>query len=117
MIRLVERREGVPMAGRLRIRVAMLAVMAVASMAGGCAGTGSSGADQNDPYESFNRQVFELNDKVDRNFAEPVAKGYNAVVPEPARDGIHNVLANLDEPVTLANDILQGEALHATQTL
>lgn len=102
---------------RFRARFAIFAVMAAASLAGGCASTNSAADDQNDPYESFNRKVFALNEKLDQNFAEPVAKGYNAVVPEPARDGIHNALTNLDEPVTLANDILQGEALHAIETL
>ena len=72
---------------------------------------------QNDPYEPTNRAIFGMNQSVDRNFAKPVAKFYNHVVPEPARDGIHNVLYNLDLPVTFANDILQGEGKRAGQTL
>jgi phospholipid-binding lipoprotein MlaA len=38
------------------------------------------------------------------------------VVPEPARDGIHNFLTNLDEPVTFANNVLQGDATGAAHT-
>ncbi|MGB8364285.1 MAG: VacJ family lipoprotein [Rhizomicrobium sp.] len=107
------------MFGRLRGCYAVFSVVMLASLAGGCASTNSPAADngQNDPYESFNRHVFALNETLDKNIAEPVAKGYVDVVPDPARDGIHNFLTNLDQPVTLANDILQGEPLHATQTV
>ncbi len=107
------------MRGRFHGCFAVLAVLTLASLTGGCASTNSSvaGGDQNDPYESFNRKVFALNETLDKNFAEPVAKGYVDVVPEPARNGIHNFLTNLDKPVTFANDILQGEPIHATQTL
>ena len=82
----------------------------------GCA-TAPVGTDENDPYEATNRQVFELNQSFDRNFAKPVAVFYNDTVPEPARDGVHNFLTNLDLPVTFANDVLQGEVTRAGETL
>ena len=47
--------------------------------------------------------------------ARPIAKGYRAVVPEPVRDGIHNALTNLNSPVVLANDVLQGDGDKAVQ--
>ena len=31
------------------------------------------------------------------------------VLPEPARDGIHNLVTNLHAPIVLANDVLQGD--------
>ncbi len=107
------------MACRLQILPIAFCVFALASLTGGCASTSSpaADADQNDPYESFNRQVFTFNDAVDQNVALPVAKFYTDVLPEPARDGIHNFLDNLNTPVTLANDLLQGELLRATQSL
>jgi phospholipid-binding lipoprotein MlaA len=61
--------------------------------------------------------MFAVNEKLDKNVAEPAAKFYSRAVPEPARDGVHNFLTNLSSPVTFANDILQGEPLHAVQTL
>src|SRR5947207_4265344 len=81
----------------------------------GCATTTGNGSanDQNDPYEAQNRKVFEMNESLDRNVALPVATFYVHAVPEPMRDGIHNFLVNLDVPVTLANDVLQGEAKRA----
>jgi phospholipid-binding lipoprotein MlaA len=101
------------MAPLLRNLAAALFVLTAA----GCATTpGGPGADQNDPYEAQNRKLFELNQSLDKNFMLPVAKGYVAVVPEPARDGIHNFVVNLDVPVTFANDVLQGEANRAGET-
>ncbi|PYK31655.1 MAG: hypothetical protein DME57_02920, partial [Verrucomicrobia bacterium] len=85
----------------------------------GCAtttGTGSAN-DQNDPYEAQNRKMFEMNQSLDRAVALPVATFYVHAVPEPMRDGIHNFLVNLDVPVTLANDVLQGEAERAADSL
>jgi phospholipid-binding lipoprotein MlaA len=38
------------------------------------------------------------------------------VVPEPVRDGIHNALTNLNSPVVLANDVLQGDGTKAANT-
>lgn len=95
----------------------LFAVFTLASLTGGCASTSGMANDQNDPYESINRKVFAFNDALDQHFALPAAKVYKAVVPEPARDGIHNALTNLSSPVTLANDILQGDVAHAAQTV
>lgn len=79
----------------------------------GCA----NAPDPNDPYESYNRQMFDFNQKVDKAVIKPVAQAYVTVVPTPARDGVHNFLVNLDLPVTFANDILQGEIERSSETL
>ncbi|MCB1563799.1 MAG: VacJ family lipoprotein [Alphaproteobacteria bacterium] len=62
-----------------------------------------------DPFEETNRQVFAFNNAVDKAVIHPIAKGYNEVVPQPARTGITNVLRNLKTPTTLANQLLQGD--------
>lgn len=82
----------------------------------GCASTDDP-TGVNDPYESTNRQIFALNQKLDHYLVAPTAEAYVSVVPEPARDGIHNFLLNLDLPVTFANDVLQGEVDRATDTV
>jgi phospholipid-binding lipoprotein MlaA len=71
----------------------------------------------NDPLEPANRVSYEVNDAIDRAVLEPAARGYRAVVPPPVRTGIGNVLANLRSPVTLVNDLLQGEGERARITL
>lgn len=101
-----------------RLSSIVLSVGMLAALLGGCAssGTATSTPDQNDPYESFNRKMFAINDALDRNVALPAAKFYVRVVPTPARNGIHNGLENLSSPVTLANDVLQGDPKRAAQT-
>ena len=88
-------------------------VLGVGLLLTGCA-TDPTGA--NDPYQETNRAVFDFNNKVDEHILEPTARAYVAVVPDPARQGIHNFLLNLDLPVTFANDLLQGEGQRAAET-
>lgn len=63
----------------------------------------------NDPLEPMNRKIFDVNEFVDRILLRPVAKVYVAVVPEQGRDAIRRVLDNLNEPIVMLNDTLQGE--------
>ena len=70
-----------------------------------------------DPWEKYNRHVHAFNQVVDRVFAKPVAQVYVAVLPQPVRLGIGNVLNNLGQPVTLVNNLLQGDPRGAANTL
>ena len=63
--------------------------------------------EDNDPIEGFNRAIFWFNDKVDVYFLEPVATGYDYVIPEVAQDGVRNFLDNLNYPVHLLSDVVQ----------
>ena len=49
-----------------------------------------------DPWESWNRGIYKINDKLDRAIAKPVASGYVRVVPQPIRTGVTNFFDNLD---------------------
>jgi phospholipid-binding lipoprotein MlaA len=42
---------------------------------------------------------------------------YRHAVPKPARDGVHNVLSNLGEPLVFLNDLLQLRPDRALRTL
>lgn len=94
------------------------------AIAGACALAGcTSGSDsprsaaQNDPYETTNRSFYASHQVLYKNVIRPVAVFYTRSVPEPARDGLHNFLVNVDLPVTFGNDLLQGEALRSGETL
>ncbi len=63
----------------------------------------------NDPLEPFNRGVFWFNEAVDRALIEPASRVYRAVVPDPLKTGLRNVLQNLRSPLTIANQALQGD--------
>jgi len=62
-----------------------------------------------DPIEPVNRVVFEINDKVYFWALKPVAKGYNAVVPEPVRISVRNFFRNIAMPIRFVNSLLQGK--------
>lgn len=64
-----------------------------------------------DPYERWNRGVYKFNDALDRGVIKPVARFYRHVVPQPARTGVSNFLANLNTPTIAINDLLQGKPL------
>ncbi len=61
-----------------------------------------------DPLEPMNRAIFGFNDVVDQALIEPLAKGYVALLPQFMRDAVQNFMHNLQAPVDVANDLLQG---------
>jgi len=69
-----------------------------------------------DPFEPINRKVFEFNVVLDGIFLEPFATAYSLSVPNEVQRGFSNFLNNLAEPVTLANDTLQGKGKRALET-
>jgi phospholipid-binding lipoprotein MlaA len=70
-----------------------------------------------DPWESWNRGVYKVNDKLDRAVAKPLARGYVRVVPQAIRTGINNFFSNLDTTTVMINDALQGKFLAAGNDL
>jgi phospholipid-binding lipoprotein MlaA len=99
----------------------MCAFFQVSTLAG-CASAAASadaGAEMdqaNDPAESVNRKIFGVNQFVDRNALQPVARGYTDYVPRPVRGVLHNFLSNLEQPAILLNDALQGNFSRAWNT-
>lgn len=63
----------------------------------------------NDPIQGFNRKIYSFNSGVDRAILKPVAKGYDKVVPTPAKKGVANFFSNLREPLNAFNNLLQGK--------
>jgi phospholipid-binding lipoprotein MlaA len=101
----------------MNIRLSLLLGLCGALSLGACSTTDPQSLAQNDPWEPTNRAVFDFDIKLDHAVARPAAKFYVSAVPEPARDGIHNALTNLNAPVVLVNDVLQGDGDKAGQTL
>ncbi len=62
-----------------------------------------------DPYEKYNRGVFEFNRVVLGLFAEPIAYLYSNGVWSPVQRGVSNVFNNINTVTTLPNDLLQGK--------
>ncbi len=62
-----------------------------------------------DPFESFNRSVFEFNQQFDKYIMKPLAKGYRAITTQSIRDRVRDILSNLREPLSAANHLLQAD--------
>lgn len=62
-----------------------------------------------DPIEPVNRFIFGFNDILDRMLIEPVARGYRAILPTFVRDAVQSFMRNLQSPIIIANNILQGD--------
>lgn len=72
--------------------------------------------ERNDPLETVNRGTFFVNQGLDTMFIKPAAEFYRYLVPAPVRQVVRNGLANLREPVTFGNDLLQGNLGRAGDT-
>ena len=94
-----------------------LVLAAVASLAGCVSVPDNAGQDPSDPWETMNRNTFAFNQKLDTYVYRPVAKGYEFVVPEYARERIGNIYVNLNEPANAINNALQGKGEGALVSL
>jgi phospholipid-binding lipoprotein MlaA len=62
-----------------------------------------------DPWEPFNRAMFEFNDGFDEYLLRPVAVGWDTVMPDPVEDSFANFFENLRFPIRFVNNVLQGK--------
>ncbi len=82
-------------------------VLGTALLLGACA-TNIHRSDANaDPYENVNRKIFAFNDAVYENIYFPIARGYRKITTPTIRDRVSNFVANIEEPITAANYLLQ----------
>lgn len=84
-------------------RVASLLTLGCALLAG-CAAAPS----RIDPFEPWNRAMFQFHEVVDGNVIKPVAETYVKTTPEPVRTGVSNFFGNIDDLFTGINNALQG---------
>jgi len=94
---------------RVQHAPALLGIVLTAALTGCVTLPPNSKPAPQDPWESWNRGVYRINDKVDRAFTKPVARTYVRVVPAPARTGVSNVFSNLRTTTVMINDALQGK--------
>ena len=62
---------------------------------------------EEDPWEGFNRSMFNFNDTLDGAILKPIATGYKAVTPNFVQKGVTNFFSNLGEIENITNNILQ----------
>ncbi len=81
----------------------------VAGLALPASGQPANGPNDNDPWEPFNRGIFWFNEKLDLVLVEPVARGWDQVIPEDVQSWLDNFFDNVHAPVDTVNALLQGK--------
>lgn len=98
----------------MRLKISCIALLMLA----GCATTpGEDRLAERDPLEGFNRGMWGVNRAIDKVAIKPVTTVYRTVSPRPARRGLSRIFANLSEPFSMINNILQGKPDRAVRNL
>ena len=78
---------------------------------------GRQKAPPGDPLQAINAQSYAVTQSIDKAIVGPISLGFAKVVPTPVRRGLHNFLANLNEPIVFVNFLLQLKIGKAAETL
>ncbi|MDH5653639.1 MAG: VacJ family lipoprotein [Gammaproteobacteria bacterium] len=92
-------------------KLAILFVIAL--LVTGCAGTpNGKTAPAHDPWESYNRAVFNFNENFYEYILDPVSRGYQSITPDFVQTGISNFFSHVDDIFVIVNDLLQLKIQH-----
>lgn len=81
-------------------------------------GAYSKADDARDPFEPVNRASWVINyDVLDPYVVRPVAHAYADYVAVPIREGVQNVVLNLEEPASFVNHLITGDMVGAGTNL
>lgn len=86
-----------------------LAKPAVAIAASVCILTGCATKNPNDPFENYNRVMFNVNEAFDHTAFKPLAMLYNTVMPDFAQTMVTNFFGNINDVWYAFNNLLQGQ--------
>ncbi|MBU0500164.1 MAG: VacJ family lipoprotein [Gammaproteobacteria bacterium] len=95
-----------------KLRVQTILLVGLLAILAGCATNGER--DPRDPWEGYNRGMYNFNDKLDRAILKPLAKGYQAITPDPVDRGVTNFFSNLADVNSAVNNILQFKLARAS---
>jgi phospholipid-binding lipoprotein MlaA len=93
------------MRSTIRLSVLSLGVLLLL----GCAALPPGKRNPRDPWERMNRATYRFNDTFDRAIVRPVARGYRKAIPHFVQTGVTNFFDNLEYPIVMVNDLLQGQ--------
>ena len=68
-----------------------------------------------DPLENKNRSIYAFNENLDEAILEPAADGYDYITPNFLQKGFNNFFDNINYPVTIINQVLQGNIKDSLQ--
>jgi len=97
--------------------VRALAAFVLLGLLAACASIPDDERDPRDPWESYNRVMYQFNSDFDKTFWKPVAEGYQFIMPDPLDRGVTNFFNNLRDFTSAANNVLQFKMSHAVSDL
>jgi phospholipid-binding lipoprotein MlaA len=92
---------------RLPLLSGIIASVALA----GCAITTLKEAEQNDPWQGWNKSTQSFNDGFDKHILKPLAEGYLDITNSTVDEGVTNFFSNINDIGVSINDILQLKLL------
>ena len=84
-----------------------LAAAAGIVLLAGCATTGP--ASPADPFEPWNRAMYDVHQVVDGNFVKPVAQAYVDYMPKPIQQTISNFFGNIEDVFSAITSLMSGK--------
>lgn len=85
--------------------VLLMSLIILSSLLLGCGGLAK--VDEDDPWESWNREAQEFNTEFESTVVNPVANIYETLVPEFLTDALGNFFSNFNDIGVTVNDLLQ----------
>lgn len=73
------------------------------------AAVASAPATAGDPWERFNRRVFDFNEAIDDAVVAPAARAYVAALPKSVRSAVSRVFANVGDAWSAVNHLMQAK--------
>ena len=86
----------------------LLAVAAAALLLGGCATT-TGPMSKVDPFEPWNRAMYDVNEVVDGKIVKPFAQAYVDYTPKPIQQVIRSFFGNIEDVYSAINGLLSGK--------
>jgi phospholipid-binding lipoprotein MlaA len=93
----------------------LLFVASSSALFAGCATTGP--ASPADPFEPWNRAMYQVHEVVDGNIVRPAVQAYVDYTPPPVRQTISNFFGNIDDLFTAITAMMAGKADMAGNSL
>ena len=97
-----------------------IAILFLVLFMAGCSSTPNADGDSDpkDPLEPINRTMWTFTwDYADKYVIRPASMAYVEYVPDPLREGLHNMALNLNEPSSAINSLLQGKFTNSAKSV
>jgi len=87
--------------------LARLALLCAVAALCGCASLQTASTSKDDPFEPWNRAMYDVHQVVDGQMIKPAVQAYVDHTPRIIQRGISNFFGNFDDVVSVMNDFLQ----------